>query len=174
LARGGNTYPTRQRAAGVGEASQDMTTNLSWAAKRATGMANSVEANERRLRRESPIIHWDKAIANLLDILDDEPPPAQPERRRNGPPAPRRACPARIQPPRTQYGRVAPQLQQHRLLCLRGSQHAPPKRGAVSVRANMLGPCPRPSQRTYSSSIAATRRRVSRRSHSSVPSAQPN
>ena len=38
-------------------------------------MANSVEANERRLRRESPIIDWDKAIANLLDILDDEPPP---------------------------------------------------------------------------------------------------
>ncbi len=87
MARGGNTYPTRQRAAGVGEASQDMTTNLSWAAKRATGMANSVEANERRLRRESPIIDWDKAIANLLDILDDEPPPAQPERKRNGPPA---------------------------------------------------------------------------------------
>ena len=38
-------------------------------------MANSVEANERRLRREARIIGWDNAIANLLDILDDEPPP---------------------------------------------------------------------------------------------------
>jgi hypothetical protein len=36
-----------------------MTTNLTWAAKRAMGMANSVEANERRLRHESPIIDWD-------------------------------------------------------------------------------------------------------------------
>ncbi len=34
-------------------------------------MANSVEANERRRRREPPVIDWDKAIANLLDILDD-------------------------------------------------------------------------------------------------------
>jgi hypothetical protein len=44
---------------------------LTWAAKQARGMANSVEANERRRRREPPIIDWDEAIANLLDILDD-------------------------------------------------------------------------------------------------------
>jgi hypothetical protein len=53
-----------------------MTTNdgqLPWAAKRATGIANSVEANERR--REPRIIDWDKAIANLLDILDGDPRP---------------------------------------------------------------------------------------------------
>ena len=42
-----------------------------WAAKRAMGMANSVEANERHRRREPPIIDWNKAIANMLDILDD-------------------------------------------------------------------------------------------------------
>ena len=41
------------------------------AAKRAKAMANSVEANERRRRREPPVIDWDEAIANLLDILDD-------------------------------------------------------------------------------------------------------
>jgi hypothetical protein len=41
------------------------------AAKRAKAMANSVEANERRRRREPPVINWDEAIANLLDILDD-------------------------------------------------------------------------------------------------------
>jgi hypothetical protein len=53
------------------------------AAKRAKAMANNVEANERRRRREPPIIDWDEAIANLLDILDDihaTPPP--PFRRR--------------------------------------------------------------------------------------------
>jgi len=44
---------------------------LSWAAKRATGMANSVEANERRRWREPPVIDWDEAISHLLDILDD-------------------------------------------------------------------------------------------------------
>jgi hypothetical protein len=44
---------------------------LTWAAKRATGMANSVEANERRLHREPTVIDWDERIANLLDILDD-------------------------------------------------------------------------------------------------------
>jgi hypothetical protein len=58
----------------VKEASQGMTTKegqLTWAAKRASGMANSVEANERRRRREPPIIDWDGAIANLLVILDD-------------------------------------------------------------------------------------------------------
>ena len=44
---------------------------LTWAAKRARGMANSVEANERRRRREPPIIDWDERFANLLDILDD-------------------------------------------------------------------------------------------------------
>jgi hypothetical protein len=41
------------------------------AAKRAKAMANSVEANERRRRCEPPVINWDEAIANLLDILDD-------------------------------------------------------------------------------------------------------
>jgi hypothetical protein len=42
------------------------------AAERAKAMANSVEANQRRRRREPPpVIDWDKAIANLLDILDD-------------------------------------------------------------------------------------------------------
>jgi hypothetical protein len=40
------------------------------AAKRAKAMANSVEANQRRRRREPPVIDWDKAIANLLGILD--------------------------------------------------------------------------------------------------------
>jgi hypothetical protein len=58
----------------VKEVSQDMTTKegqLTWAAKRAIGMANSVEANERRRRRQPPIIDWDNAIANLQDILDD-------------------------------------------------------------------------------------------------------
>jgi hypothetical protein len=63
-----------KRPPGVKEASQDMTTKegqLTWAAKRARGMANSMEANERRRRREPPIIDWDEAIANLLDILDD-------------------------------------------------------------------------------------------------------
>ena len=44
---------------------------FAWQAKRATGIANSVEANERR--REPAIINWDKAIANLLDILNEEP-----------------------------------------------------------------------------------------------------
>ena len=51
-----------------------MTTNegrLTWAAKRARGIANSVEANERRLQREPTVIDWDERIANLLDILDD-------------------------------------------------------------------------------------------------------
>ena len=43
---------------------------FAWQAKRATGIANSVEANERR--REPAIINWDKAIANLLDILNEE------------------------------------------------------------------------------------------------------
>ena len=41
------------------------------AVKRAKAMANSVEANQRRRRREPPVIDWDEAIANLLDILDD-------------------------------------------------------------------------------------------------------
>jgi hypothetical protein len=41
------------------------------AAKWAKAMANSVEANQRRRRREPPVIDWDEAIANLLDILDD-------------------------------------------------------------------------------------------------------
>jgi hypothetical protein len=41
------------------------------AAKWAQAMANSVEANQRRRRREPPVIDWDEAIANLLDILDD-------------------------------------------------------------------------------------------------------
>ena len=41
--------PIRQRAVGLKEASQNMTTNedqLTWSAKRSMGMANSVEANE--------------------------------------------------------------------------------------------------------------------------------
>jgi hypothetical protein len=37
-------------------------------------MANSVEANERRRRREPALIDWNKAIANMLDILDDREP----------------------------------------------------------------------------------------------------
>jgi WhiB family transcriptional regulator, redox-sensing transcriptional regulator len=41
------------------------------AAKRAEAMANNVEANECRLQREPPFIDWDKAIANMHDILDD-------------------------------------------------------------------------------------------------------
>jgi hypothetical protein len=40
------------------------------AVERANAVANSVEANERR-RREPPLIDWNKAIANMLDILDD-------------------------------------------------------------------------------------------------------
>ncbi len=43
-----------------------------WETKRATGIANSVEANERR--RDPRIVDWDKAIANLRDILDDDQP----------------------------------------------------------------------------------------------------
>jgi hypothetical protein len=46
---------------------------LTWAAKRARGMANSVEANELRRRRELSLIDWDEAIANLLHLLDDDP-----------------------------------------------------------------------------------------------------
>ena len=42
---------------------------LTWAAKRARGMANSVEANERRRRREPPVIDWDQRFPNLLEIL---------------------------------------------------------------------------------------------------------
>jgi hypothetical protein len=41
------------------------------AVKRAKAMANSVEANERRRLREPPVINWNEAIANLLDIFDD-------------------------------------------------------------------------------------------------------
>jgi hypothetical protein len=41
------------------------------AAERAKAMANSVEANQRRRRREPPVIDWDEAIANLLGILHD-------------------------------------------------------------------------------------------------------
>jgi hypothetical protein len=57
-------------------ASQGMTTTLRGqptraAAERAKAMANSVEANQRRRRREPPVIDWDKAIAKWLDILDD-------------------------------------------------------------------------------------------------------
>ena len=40
------------------------------AAKRARAVANSMDANERR-RRQPPVINWDEAIANLLDIFDD-------------------------------------------------------------------------------------------------------
>jgi hypothetical protein len=39
-------------------------------AKWARGVANSVEANERR-RHEPPLIDWNKAIANVIEILDD-------------------------------------------------------------------------------------------------------
>jgi hypothetical protein len=51
---------------------------LSWAAKRAMGMT---KANERRRRREPPIIDWGEAIANFFDILDHEPSrgPVQPQ-----------------------------------------------------------------------------------------------
>jgi WhiB family transcriptional regulator, redox-sensing transcriptional regulator len=41
------------------------------AVKRAKATANSVEANQRRRRRGPPVIDWDKAIANLLGILND-------------------------------------------------------------------------------------------------------
>jgi hypothetical protein len=41
------------------------------AAKRAKAMANSVEANERRLQREPTVIDWDERIANLPDIHDE-------------------------------------------------------------------------------------------------------
>jgi hypothetical protein len=57
------------------------------AAKWARAMANSVEANQRRRRREPPVIDWDEAIANLLEVLDDiytTPPP--PFRRRSAGP----------------------------------------------------------------------------------------
>jgi WhiB family transcriptional regulator, redox-sensing transcriptional regulator len=37
----------------------------------AEAMANSVDANEGRRERAPHVIDWDKAIANLLDILDD-------------------------------------------------------------------------------------------------------
>ena len=71
---GRREYPAEIGQPGVKEASQDMTTNegrLTWAAKQKIGMANSVEANERRRRSQPPIIDWDKAWANLLEILDD-------------------------------------------------------------------------------------------------------
>jgi len=42
-------------------------------------MANSVAANERRLRRDPPVIDWAAAIANLLDILDDSQAPTAPD-----------------------------------------------------------------------------------------------
>jgi hypothetical protein len=38
---------------------------------RAGAIANGVEANERRRRREPHVIDWHKAIASLRDILDD-------------------------------------------------------------------------------------------------------
>jgi hypothetical protein len=67
---------TRPKSASrVKEASQDMTTKegrLTWAAKQEIGKANSVEANERRRRRQPPSIDWDKAWANLLDMLGDD------------------------------------------------------------------------------------------------------
>ena len=44
---------------------------LTWADKRTMGMANSVEANERRLQREPTVIDWDERIANLPDIHDE-------------------------------------------------------------------------------------------------------
>jgi hypothetical protein len=51
-----------------------MTTDQGWptrtAVTRANALANSLEANERR-RREPPPMDWNKAIANLLDVLDD-------------------------------------------------------------------------------------------------------
>ncbi len=40
-------------------------------AYRAGAIANGVEANERRRRREPRVIDWDKAIANLRHVLDD-------------------------------------------------------------------------------------------------------
>jgi hypothetical protein len=43
---------------------------LAWA-KRARGMANSVEANECRRRREPTVVDWEERIASLHDILDD-------------------------------------------------------------------------------------------------------
>ena len=66
LVRGGNTYP--KRPAGVKGASQGVTIQHGQptraAAKWARAMANSVEA-------KPTVIDWDKAIAHLLDILDD-------------------------------------------------------------------------------------------------------
>jgi hypothetical protein len=72
----------------VKEASQGMTTKegqLTWAAKRAIGVASSVEANERRRLQEPPIIDWNKAIANLLDVLDDAGHRRRPTRRLSRP-----------------------------------------------------------------------------------------
>jgi hypothetical protein len=39
--------------------------------KQANAMANGVEASQRSRRREPPVIDWKKAIANMIDILDD-------------------------------------------------------------------------------------------------------
>jgi hypothetical protein len=72
---GGNTPSETASHWGVEEAWPSMTTKQgrpTWEAKRATGIANGVEANERR--REPRIVDWDKAIANLRDILDDDQP----------------------------------------------------------------------------------------------------
>jgi hypothetical protein len=41
------------------------------AAYRAGAVANAVEANERRRRREARDIDWNEAIANVLHMLDD-------------------------------------------------------------------------------------------------------
>jgi len=60
---------TRVDQGGPRKAPQGRSTRA--AAKRATAMANSVEANQRPRDREPPAIDWDKAIANWLDILDD-------------------------------------------------------------------------------------------------------
>jgi hypothetical protein len=42
------------------------------AAYRAGAIANGVEANARRRRQEPRVIDWNKAISNMLHMLDDD------------------------------------------------------------------------------------------------------
>ena len=104
-------------------------------------------------------------------------PPAQPERRHNGSRLHAALAQLVYQPPRGPLRSSAPQLQQHRLhpdicahLCLRVRN----TRRQIAEQCGSrqyAGSVSTPISRTYPSSLAATRRRVSRCSHSSVPSA---
>ncbi len=73
---GGNQYRTTGVPGCGPQENMEMTTHLrqptTAAAYRAGAIANSVEANERRRRRGPRVIDWNKAIANMREILDDD------------------------------------------------------------------------------------------------------